>query len=183
MKNINIKMWCLFLTIGLFNVGCTTTKELFSDKKPLYDLTKQNDNEKNDNLNNNEIIGDDIKNVIEFSKKDKINNSFSTIYFDYNSFEIDEISHSKILENLNILKKYKNSSFILEGNCDEYGSDEYNNALGLKRANTVKQILINIGMEENKIGMKSFGESNPACVEKTKECDSKNRRVEFKISK
>jgi len=69
----------------------------------------------------------------------------------------------------------------LEGNCDEWGSDEYNFALGLKRANAVKKALVADGIDASRISMVSYGESNPVCTEHTKECWTKNRRVNFKL--
>lgn len=69
----------------------------------------------------------------------------------------------------------------LEGNCDEFGSDEYNLALGLKRANAVKTLLVNEGMNPNAIQMKSYGEANPVCVMPTEACWAKNRRVDFRL--
>ena len=71
-------------------------------------------------------------------------------------------------------------SVKVEGNCDEWGTDEYNYALGLKRAKVVKDALIADGISESKISVVSFGESNPVCADKTKECWSKNRRAEYK---
>ena len=69
----------------------------------------------------------------------------------------------------------------LEGNCDEWGSDEYNFALGLKRAQAVKTELVNEGVDAKRISMVSLGKSTPVCAEKTKECWAKNRRVDFKL--
>ena len=69
----------------------------------------------------------------------------------------------------------------LEGNCDEWGSDEYNFALGLKRANAVKKALVAEGVDAAKISMFSYGESNPTCKDKTQACWSKNRRVDFTL--
>ncbi|MDC7243153.1 MAG: OmpA family protein [Sphaerochaetaceae bacterium] len=71
----------------------------------------------------------------------------------------------------------------LEGNCDEWGSDEYNYALGLKRAKTVKDVLVSEGYNTQDISLVSFGESNPVCSEKNESCWTQNRRVDFKISK
>jgi len=75
----------------------------------------------------------------------------------------------------------KGKSIKVEGNCDEFGSDEYNFALGLKRANAVKAALVNGGVNADTISMTSLGESNPICLEKTQECWAKNRRVDFKL--
>ena len=70
----------------------------------------------------------------------------------------------------------------VEGNCDEWGSDEYNYALGLKRANVVKDALVADGVNPNRLSVVSYGESNLVCSEKSKSCDAQNRRDEFKVS-
>lgn len=100
------------------------------------------------------------------------------ILFDYDKFDIREDMQEAMKGNSALLK---GKTVKLEGNCDEFGSDEYNYALGLKRANAVKTALVNDGMDPNAISMTSFGESNPVCLEKTPECWQKNRRVEFKL--
>ncbi len=69
----------------------------------------------------------------------------------------------------------------IEGNCDEWGSDEYNFALGLKRTSSVKKALVSQGVDEKRITMVSYGESNPVCAEKSRDCWAKNRRVDFKL--
>lgn len=102
----------------------------------------------------------------------------STILFDFDRFEIREDMQEPMKSNSALLK---GKNVKLEGNCDEFGSDEYNYALGLKRANTVKTALVNDGMNPDSITMVSFGESNPVCLEKTEECWQKNRRVDFKL--
>ena len=70
----------------------------------------------------------------------------------------------------------------VSGNTDEWGTDEYNYALGLKRANSVKDVLVANGVVAN-VSLVSLGESSPVCTEKTKDCWSKNRRVEHDLSK
>ncbi|MEA2111888.1 MAG: OmpA family protein [Campylobacterota bacterium] len=74
-----------------------------------------------------------------------------------------------------------NYAIKLEGNCDEWGSDEYNYALGLKRANSVKNTMIKNGIDASRITMISYGESNPACTDKTDSCWAQNRRVDTKV--
>jgi len=69
----------------------------------------------------------------------------------------------------------------LEGNCDEWGTDEYNYALGLKRAKSVKESLVKYGINGEKIVIVSYGESNPICNEHTISCWKRNRRVDYKL--
>jgi peptidoglycan-associated lipoprotein len=122
----------------------------------------------------------------EFDNKEmrmaNLEKEFSNIYFDFDKFLI----RSDMKENLSLDAKLANGkasnlNIKLEGNCDEWGSDEYNFALGLKRANTTKDALIAEGVAANRISMISYGETNPTCSDKTQECWSKNRRVDFKL--
>lgn len=101
-----------------------------------------------------------------------------SILFDYDKFDIRADMQEAMTKNTMLLK---GKTIKLEGNCDEFGSDEYNYALGLKRANAVKAALINGGVSADAISMTSLGESNPVCLEKTQECWAKNRRVDFKL--
>ena len=101
-----------------------------------------------------------------------------SILFDYDKFDIRADMQDAMTKNALLVK---GKSIKLEGNCDEFGSDEYNFALGLKRANAVKAALISSGVSAEAITMSSLGESNPVCLEKTQECWAKNRRVDFKL--
>jgi peptidoglycan-associated lipoprotein len=101
-----------------------------------------------------------------------------SIMFDFDKYNIREDMQSNVKTNSGLVK---GKAFKLEGNCDEFGSDEYNFALGLKRANTVKAALVNEGISADSISMTSLGEGNPLCTEKTQECWAKNRRVDFKL--
>ncbi|MGD9969327.1 MAG: OmpA family protein [Sulfuricurvum sp.] len=102
-----------------------------------------------------------------------------SILFDFDKYNIREDMQTPMQSDSALLK---GKNVKLEGNCDEFGTDEYNYALGLKRANTVKAELVNSGVSADAITMTSLGESNPVCLEKTKECWAKNRRVDFKLA-
>lgn len=100
-----------------------------------------------------------------------------SILFDYNKYNIRSDMESVMKTNSELLK---DKHIKLEGNCDEFGSDEYNYALGLKRAQSVKAALVENGIKGDAIAMTSLGETNPVCAEKTQACWAKNRRVDFK---
>jgi peptidoglycan-associated lipoprotein len=78
-------------------------------------------------------------------------------------------------------QSYNGLKVKLEGNCDEWGTDEYNYALGLKRAKTAKDALVEDGMDPKKIVMVSYGESNPICTQKNTTCWKMNRRVDYRL--
>ena len=106
----------------------------------------------------------------------------SSVYFDYDKFNIRSDMKNSVSSDAKIVNSDASKFNIkLEGNCDEWGSDEYNFALGLKRASAIKNALIAEGVSASRISMVSYGETNPVCSDKTQACWSKNRRVDFKL--
>lgn len=111
-----------------------------------------------------------------------LESKLGAIYFGFDKFSINSDMQSEVSNDANIAKNEASKYNIkLEGNCDEWGSDEYNFALGLKRANAVKKALVSEGIDASKVTMVSYGESNPACTAKTQDCWAKNRRVDFTL--
>jgi len=111
-----------------------------------------------------------------------IENQLSSVYFAFDKFDVSSDMQDKISTGASIANNSgADFNVKLEGNCDEWGSDEYNFALGLKRANAVKKSLVAEGVDAKRISMVSYGESNPVCSDKTQDCWSKNRRVDFKL--
>ena len=107
----------------------------------------------------------------------------TSIYFDFDVFTIrsnmqDSVEKNAEKLNSDDVKEYR---IKIEGNCDEWGTDEYNYALGLKRATSTKKAIVAEGVDADRITLISFGEANPKCSEKTKSCWSENRRADFKI--
>lgn len=105
------------------------------------------------------------------------------VYFAFDKYNLTTENKEKATNNASKLSPLKADTTVkVFGNTDEWGSDEYNYALGLKRANSVKDVLVSNGVSAN-ISLVSLGESNPVCTEKTKDCWAKNRRVEHELSK
>lgn len=132
----------------------------------------------------NETVYDDSINRVE-SDIDGHTVVMNSIHFDFDKYNLTEEMRAIATNNAEKITKisenYTSLKIKLEGNCDEWGTDEYNYALGLKRAKSVKEALIADGVDEERILMVSYGESNPVCTAKNVTCWKKNRRVDYRL--
>jgi peptidoglycan-associated lipoprotein len=130
-------------------------------------------------------VTDDSLNV---ENEDKLNEQLASslskdvVYFNFDKYNI-RADQMGVVENVAGLLKDANTNFTvrIEGNCDEWGTDEYNYALGLKRAKSVKTALSDLGVDSNRLTIISYGETNPVCTSHTKSCWAKNRRDNFTL--
>jgi len=104
---------------------------------------------------------------------------FEPIYFAYDSSQVDESERGKLELAADFLSSNGGASVIIEGYCDERGSDEYNLALGERRALAVRAYLIGLGVEGERIQTKSYGEENPASFGHEESDWAQNRRAEI----
>ena len=104
------------------------------------------------------------------------------VYFDYDSSTVDDSGRSSLQTTADCIKK-DGLTVRVEGHADERGSNEYNIALGERRARAVYKYLRSLGIEKSKMDTISYGEENPAqaCGENgSGSCHRNNRRVEIK---
>ena len=113
----------------------------------------------------------------EFGKTPDLSN----VYFDYDRYALSEAARAALAKNAEYLKKNSDSEVLVEGNCDERGTIEYNLALGQKRAQTVRDYYTRLGIPGKQLGTLSYGKEKPTCAEATEECWAKNRRAETKV--
>jgi peptidoglycan-associated lipoprotein len=103
------------------------------------------------------------------------------IYFDFDKYDIRP-GDAKVLDaNAQWLKTNADQLLLIEGHCDERGTNEYNLALGERRAKSTMNYLVSQGVQASRITIISYGEERPVCTEKTEECWSKNRRAQFLV--
>ena len=107
---------------------------------------------------------------------------FKSIYFDFADYSISSSMENNMNHNTQVANS-SSSKLKIEGNCDEFGTDEYNYALGLKRAKVVKDSIAAQGVDTSKMVLVSFGESNAVCTEATDSCYERNRRVDIRLIK
>ena len=103
-----------------------------------------------------------------------------SVYFDLNDFSVKDQYLNVIQKQADFIKSHRNDVVTLEGNSDERGSNEFNLALGDKRANAVRSSLEVLGVTDRQINTVSFGEEKPRLSCHEEKCWSENRRVDFK---
>jgi len=110
------------------------------------------------------------------SEKDFQVNVGDTVHFDYDRYDLHDADKSLLQRQAAWLNKYRSVGVTIQGNCDERGTREYNLALGARRANTVKEYLVSLGVSAGRLDTISYGKERPICSESTEECWAKNRR-------
>ncbi len=104
------------------------------------------------------------------------------IFFEYNKSNIRP-EYQPVLENIaKWMGKKSQTQLLVEGHCDERGTDEYNLALGERRALAVRRYLVALGVPSDRVHTISYGEEKPAVSGSDEAAWSKNRRSEFKVS-
>ena len=107
---------------------------------------------------------------------------FSDVAFRFNSAELTDLGKGKVYLTAQKLKEKSDITVVIEGHADYVGSEEYNQRLGLRRADKVMNELAQLGIEPARMSAASFGESKPIVEEKTDWARAVNRRVEFRIT-
>jgi len=105
------------------------------------------------------------------------------IYFDYDKADLKPEAQSILAKKAQFLGSNSSYSVRIEGNCDERGTNEYNLALGERRADAAKKYLNSLGISADKITTLSYGEEKPVDSGHDETAWSKNRRDEFKLVK
>lgn len=176
-----MKRFGLLLVVGIFVVtfaaGCGSMKK---SKKSADELAA---------LEESAIKGEDIPlegmpagNFVEPSSKG-INGVFEDTYFDYDKSNVRQADYAVLNKIGKWVKDNEDVSIMIEGHCDERGSNEYNIALGEQRALNTRRYLVGQGVEADRIYTVSYGEEKPADSSHNESAWSKNRRAHFLVSK
>ncbi len=105
---------------------------------------------------------------------------FSPVYFDFDQSNIRDDMKDRMESNANFLKQNQEMKIVIEGNCDSRGTNEYNLALGERRAMSAKQYLVNLGVDPGRIRTISYGEERPLFSGQDESSYAMNRRDDFR---
>lgn len=104
------------------------------------------------------------------------------IFFDYDTADIRPDAQATLQKDANYLIAHSNLKIVVGGYCDERGSDEYNLALGQRRADAAKNALVTMGVAANRMQVISYGKERPFCTDSTEQCWQLNRRAGFALA-
>lgn len=108
---------------------------------------------------------------------EEISKQLRPVFFDFDKFNIRDDQISSLQNNARVLTENPDVKVVLEGHCDERGTDEYNLALGERRAGVVKDYLIRLGIEADRLSTVSYGESRPFALGHDETSWQANRRA------
>ena len=114
--------------------------------------------------------------VIPGSIADFEENVGDRVFFDYDSSTLDQSDRDTLARQAAWLNQFPNVVLTIEGHCDERGTREYNLALGARRAASVREHLVSLGVSAARVETISYGSERPTCVESAESCWQENRR-------
>ena len=103
------------------------------------------------------------------------------VFFDFDRYDVRAGDKGTLDENAKWLKSNQTALLLIEGHADERGTNEYNLALGERRAKATRDYLVSVGIDAGRITVISYGEERPTCTEKADACWTKNRRAHFLV--
>lgn len=106
-------------------------------------------------------------------------NRMQTVYFDFDKYNLRDDAKRALENNADIMREHPDLNVKIEGHCDERGTNEYNLALGEKRAKAARDYLARLGIDVGRLSIISYGEERPVDPRHTEEAWSLNRRDEF----
>ncbi len=184
MKNRWILLGLVALTAAALATGCRTKKPGINPNTPGYETDGVGLG--NDQLIigydefGNPIYADSADSGMVRSEGEVIGaGQFQAVYFDYDSPRLNPAEQSKIDAVVACLQQNPTYGVIIEGHCDERGSNEYNLALGERRALAVRAAIVSAGIDGTRVQTSSRGEETPAAMGHDESSWSQNRRAEF----
>ena len=169
-----IKLFTSALLV-FFLAACSTTPKDTADSSGSGSSSSSSDVSSSEEGTITET-GPESASITPGSQEDLIVNVGDRVFFNYDSSDLDSDAQELLQDQVAWLKQYSDVSVIVEGHCDERGTREYNLALGEKRAQSVKNYLISLGISSDRISTISYGKERPAVVGSNDGAWAQNRR-------
>ena len=167
-----------FVAVAALLAGCASTP-LEDSKAGVEDRTPTTAVPAQPGISTVTPVGPKADQVPNELKDPKSILSKRSILYDYDKYHVKDEYKPLLQAHASYLAKHRDAKILIQGNCDERGSREYNIALGQKRADGVKKILQLMGVQEGQMESVSLGEEKPRCTETAEACYSQNRRSDM----
>lgn len=152
--------------------------EVESELPPRAKETKDVDVLTNDDIKDD--VEDEVETTPEVPDEGRKDSKLEHVFFGFDQYSIRQDAVSVLEKNAEMLNGlYKGDDVLIEGHCDERGTTDYNVELGKRRAQAVKDYLVDLGVEASRIRIVSYGKERPFCRESKPACWQQNRRAHF----
>jgi peptidoglycan-associated lipoprotein len=179
-------LWIAALALAVFLPACPKPKPeapppevppAVQPEQPATDVTPRAQGEAVDRTP--DPLEGDIVAVNEYVTR---NGLLGDVYFDFNKAELSEDSRARLASNAEWLRAHPEFELRIEGHCDERGTNEYNLALGERRASAAMGYIVSLDVPAARLSTLSYGEERPQCAESSESCWTRNRRAHFLIT-
>ncbi|MBI9110523.1 peptidoglycan-associated lipoprotein Pal [Maridesulfovibrio ferrireducens] len=195
MKARAIILCVAFMLIVSLGAGCSKKRVESSTASPAVE-ERMNNQQENERLRQEEAARqerekelqeqalEDERKAVEVKKEFEVAvvELGNIVHFDFDSFEIKQEYRPLLQAKAELLKKFSNVTIVIEGFCDERGTEEYNLALGERRARAAYEFLILLGVAPERLSIVSFGEENPIDPAHNETAWEMNRRAQFRLA-
>ena len=169
-----MKIFLMFALILFLSLGCSTKDkhnigvpiQEKNEAQPFEPVPDSDGSALHDGSGSESLLGD---------------GNLNPVFFEYDSFDIGEAQMPVLQTNARVVKDQGLPRIRIEGHCDERGTEEYNLALGDRRARATKEFLISLGLDPQKLQTLSYGESRPFEKGHDETAWSSNRRAHFVV--
>lgn len=164
MKKVNVMRFVVFVALAsLLAVGCAKQPAPQPTEAPAEQTQTQT-----------EVKTTEIKETASFSVSD-----LTRVHFDFDSYVLSAKARRTLTQNAEVMKALSGLKVRIEGHCDERGSDEYNLALGERRAQAAMNYMATLGVPASRMSTISYGEEKALDPGHDEGSWAKNRRAEF----
>lgn len=179
---IHLRLVLVVLIAGLMMIaGCAEKKSVItSDAAQEQQTTPSRQDVSPEDMTGSRIVSEEKS--VDLESMARVPSPVNDIHFDFDSSSIRPDAREILRENADYFMNHRISSIIIEGHCDEKGTNEYNMALGERRAQETKKYLVNLGVKESLMQTVSFGEENPLDPASNEDAWAKNRRAHFVVN-
>jgi len=170
----------VLLLAGILVAGALFGLSGCAKKPPVDELITEGDMDAEAAMSGEDIaLAEQPEDVVYIEAEPDV---FENIHFEFDRYDIRPVDEMILQGIAAWLKEYDTKRVLIEGHCDERGTNEYNMALGEQRALAARRFLVGLGIESSRLSTISYGEERPLAMGSTEDAWARNRRAHFVVS-